>query len=101
LIRTRRQGGGATLLELRQGEQLVYTAQQAIPNIEQFIEVTENQISLLLGRSPGAITRGRSLTEQEHPPAVPPGLPSSVLERRPDIRAAEENLVAANAIIGV
>ena len=94
-------GGVATLLELRQGEQLVYTAAQAIPNIEQLIELTENQISLLLGRSPGAITRGRSLTDQEQPPAVPPGLPSSLLERRPDIRAAEQNLVAANAIIGV
>jgi multidrug efflux system outer membrane protein len=101
LIRTRRQGGVATLLELRQGEQLVYTAELAIPNIEQLIEVTENQISLLLGRSPGAITRGRSLTDQEQPPAVPPGLPSSLLERRPDIRAVEQNLVAANAIIGV
>jgi multidrug efflux system outer membrane protein len=101
LIRVRRQGGVATLLELRQGEQLVYTAEQAIPNIEQLVEVTENQLSLLLGRSPGAITRGRSLTDQEQPPAVPPGLPSSLLERRPDIRAAEQNLVAANAIIGV
>jgi outer membrane protein, multidrug efflux system len=101
LIRTRRQGGVATLLELRQGEQLVYTAEQAIPNIEQLMEMTENQISLLLGRSPGAITRGRSLTDQEQPPAVPPGLPSSLLERRPDLRAAEQNLVAANAIIGV
>src|SRR4030095_13546365 len=58
LIRTRRQGGVATLLELRQGEQLVYTAEQAIPNIEQLVEVTENQISLLLGRSPGPIIRG-------------------------------------------
>jgi multidrug efflux system outer membrane protein len=101
LIRTRRQGGVATLLELRQGEQLVYTAKQAIPNTEQLIEVTENRISLLLGRRPGAISRGRSLTDQEQPPAVPPGLPSSMLERRPDIRAAEQNLVAANAIIGV
>jgi outer membrane protein, multidrug efflux system len=101
LIRIRRQGGVATLLELRQGEQLVYTAELAIPNIEQLIEVTENQISVLLGRSPGAITRGRSLTDQEQPPAVPPGLPSSLLERRPDLRAAEQNLVAANAIIGV
>jgi len=100
LIRTRRQGGVATLLELRQGEQLVYTAELAIPNIEQLIEVTENQISLLVGRSPGAITRGRSLTDQEQPPAVPPGLPSSLLERRPDIRTAEQSLVAANAIIG-
>src|SRR5262245_1259656 len=101
LIRIRRQGGVATLLELRQGEQLVYTAELAIPNIEQLIETTENQISLLLGRSPGAITRGRSLTDQEQPPAVPPGLPSSLLERRPDLRAAEQNLVAANALIGV
>jgi multidrug efflux system outer membrane protein len=101
LIRTRRQGGVATLLELRQGEQLVYTAKQAIPNIEQLIEVTENRISLLLGRRPQAINRGRSLTDQEQPPVVPPGLPSSMLERRPDIRAAEQNLVAANAIIGV
>ena len=101
LIRTREQGGVATLLEVRQGEQLVYTAQQSIPNTEQLIELTENQISLLLGRSPAAITRGRALTEQEQPPSVPPGLPSSLLERRPDIRAAEQNLVAANAIIGV
>ncbi len=101
LIRTREQGGVATLLELRQGEQLVYSAQQAIPNTEQLIELTENQISLLLGKSPGAITRGRSLTDQDQPPAVPPGLPSSLLERRPDIRAAEQNLVAANALIGV
>ena len=101
LIRIRRQGGVATLLELRQGEQLVYTAELAIPNIEQLIEVTENQLSLLLGRSPGPITRGHPLTDQEQPPAVPPGLPSSLLERRPDIRAAEQNLVAANAFIGV
>ncbi|MCI0627856.1 MAG: efflux transporter outer membrane subunit [Acidobacteria bacterium] len=101
LIRIRRQGGVATLLELRQGEQLVYSAEQAIPNIEQQIEVTENQLSLLLGKGPGAITRGRPLTDQEQPPAVPPGLPSSLLERRPDLRAAEQNLVAANAIIGV
>lgn len=101
LIRIREQGGVATLLEVRQGEQLVYTAQQAIPNAEQLIELSENQISLLLGRNPGAITRGRPLTEQEQPPSVPPGLPASLLERRPDIRAAEQNLVASNAIIGV
>ena len=83
------------------GEQLVYGAAQAIPNLEQLIEQTENQISLLLGGSPGAIARGRPLTEQEQPPAVPAGLPSALLERRPDIRSAEQNLVAANAIIGV
>ena len=57
---TRQQGGVATLLELRQAEQWFTAAAQTIPDIEQLIEQTENQISLLLGRSPGAITRGRS-----------------------------------------
>ena len=101
LIRNRHQKGVATLLDIRQGEQLVRTAQQAIPNIEQIIEQTENQISLLIGQQPGAIARGRSLTDQEQPPSVPPGLPSALLERRPDIRTAEQTLIAANAIIGV
>jgi outer membrane protein, multidrug efflux system len=101
LIRTREAGGIATLLEVREGEQLVYGAAQVIPGTEQQIEQTENAIKLLLGEPPGGITRGRSLLEQPEPPSVPPGLPSSLLERRPDIRAAEQNLVAANAIIGV
>jgi multidrug efflux system outer membrane protein len=100
LIKTRQAGGVATLLDLRQGEQLVYTAAETIPTLQQQIEQTENQISLLLGRNPGEILRGRSLTEQEMPD-VPPGLPSALLERRPDIRAAEQNLIAANAQIGV
>jgi len=101
LIRNRQSGGVATLLELRQGEQLVYTATETIPTLQQQIEQTENQISLLLGRNPGEVLRGRGLTEQEMPPDVPPGLPSALLERRPDIRAAEQNLIAANAEIGV
>jgi multidrug efflux system outer membrane protein len=101
LIRNRERSGVGTLLEVRQGEQLVHTAAQAIPEIERLIEQTENQISLLLGGSPAAVPRGRSLTEQHQPPAVPPGLPSALLERRPDIRAAEQNLIAANAIIAV
>jgi multidrug efflux system outer membrane protein len=101
LIKTRAEGGIATLLEVREGEQLVYGAAQVIPGTEQQIEQTENAIKLLLGEPPGEITRGRSLLEQQEPPSVPPGLPSSLLERRPDIRAAEQNLVAANAIIGV
>lgn len=101
LITSRERGGLGTLLDVRQGEQLVHGAASVVPDLERLIEQTENRISLLLGGSPGAITRGRSLTDQEPPPAVPAGLPSSLLDRRPDIRAAEQNLVAANALIGV
>ena len=101
LIKNRQNGGVATLLDLRQGEQLVYSASETIPTLQEQIEQTENAISLLLGNSPATIARGRSLTEQEFPPDVPAGLPSSLLERRPDIRAAEANLIAANAEIGV
>jgi multidrug efflux system outer membrane protein len=101
LIKTNEQGGVATLLDVRQAEQLVYGAAGTIPQIELEIEQTENQINLLLGKNPGPVPRGRALTEQQQPPAVPPGLPSSLLERRPDIRAAEQTLIAANANIGV
>jgi multidrug efflux system outer membrane protein len=101
LIKNRQSGGVATLLDLRQAEQLVYTASQTIPTLQQQIEQTENQITLLLGKNPGEVTRGRGLTEQELPPEVPAGLPSTLLERRPDIRAAEQNLIAFNAEIGV
>jgi multidrug efflux system outer membrane protein len=101
LIRNRQAGGVATLLDLRQSEQLVYSASAVIPILQEQIEQTENQISLLLGKNPGDVTRGRSLTDQAMPPEVPPGLPSALLERRPDIRAAEQNLIAANAEIGV
>ena len=101
LIRNRQAGGVATLLDLRQGEQLVYTASETIPTLQEQIEQTENQITLLLGKNPGGIERGRSLTEQEMSPDVPAGLPSALLERRPDIRAAEQTLIAANAEIGV
>jgi len=95
LIKNRQAGGVATLLDLRQAEQLVYTAAETIPILQQEIEQTENQISLLLGRNPGEVLRGRSLTEQEMPPDVPAGLPSALLERRPDIRATEQSLIAA------
>ena len=101
LTRSRQQGGVATLLDLRQAEQLVDTAAQVIPGIEQAIGQTENQISLLLGESPGQVPRGRSLVDQRLAPEVPAGLPSELLQRRPDIRAAEQDLVAANAEIGV
>jgi outer membrane protein, multidrug efflux system len=101
LVKSRQSGGVATRLDMRQAEQLVDTAAQTIPVIQQQIEQTENQIHLLLGEPPGKVARGRILTAQDLPPAVPPGLPSSLLERRPDIRAAEQSLIAANAEIGV
>ena len=101
LIKFRQQGGVATMLDVRQAEQLVYQASQTIPDTERAIEQTENQISLLLGNSPGSIPRGRPLSQQEQPQAVPADLPSSLLERRPDIRAGEANLEAQHALVNV
>lgn len=101
LIKVRQQGGVATMSDVRQAEELVYQATQTIPDTERLIEQTENQISLLLGNNPNAIPRGRPLAQQEELPAVPPGLPSSLLERRPDIRAAEQNLLAQKALVSV
>jgi outer membrane protein, multidrug efflux system len=100
LTRDRQTHGIATLLDVRQAEQLVYTASESIPQLEQQIEQTEDQVSLLLGNNPGGIERGR-FNEEYVPPEVPAGLPSALLERRPDIRAAEQSLIAANANIGV
>jgi outer membrane protein, multidrug efflux system len=97
-----REGHGiATELDVRQAEQLVESAAESIPQLKQQIEQTENQISLLLGRSPGGIERAARFNEANPLPEVPPGLPSALLERRPDIRAAEESMIAANANIGV
>jgi multidrug efflux system outer membrane protein len=101
LTKSRQIGGVSTLLDLRQAEQLVDTAAQLIPGLEQQIEQTENQIQLLLGRNPDGVARGRAFTAQDLPPEVPAGLPSELLERRPDVRAAEQDLIAANAEIGV
>jgi multidrug efflux system outer membrane protein len=101
LTKSRQVYGVSTELDLRQAEQLVYTASETIPEIERQIEQTENQISLLLGENPKSVLRGKPLTEQQFPPEVPPGLPSALLERRPDIRAVEQDLIAANAQIGV
>ena len=99
LIKARQQGGVGTMADVRQAEELVYQATQTIPDTERLIEQTENQISLLLGNNPTAISRGRPLAQQEELPAVPAGLPSSLLERRPDIRAAEQTLVAQQALV--
>ena len=93
--------GLATLLDVRQAEELVDSAAESIPQLQQQVGQTENQISLLLGKNPGSIERGRRFGEESLPPEVPTGLPSALLERRPDIRAAEQALIAANANIGV
>jgi len=95
------QNGSACDLDVRQAEQLVYTASETIPDLERQIQQQENLISILLGQNPGPIVRGREITEQPNPLSVPEGLPSALLERRPDIREAEQNLIAANARIGV
>lgn len=101
LIQLRQQRGVATMLEVRQAEELVLDAREVIPALEQGIAQGENFLSYLTGRNPGAIERGLSLTEHQIPPSVPAGLPSDLLGRRPDIRAAENSLVAADARIEV
>ena len=94
-------GGASNMLDQRQAEQLVAAAAESIPDLERRIQQQENYISTLLGSNPGPIARGLPLIEQPHPPEVPAGLPSTLLERRPDIREAEQQLVSANAQIGV
>src|ERR1700733_3179722 len=92
LTQTLEQHGIDSLLDVRQSEQLVYTAATEIPDFERQIAQQENAISILLGNNPGDVPRGLRLTEEPHAPEVPAGLPSSLLERRPDVREAEENL---------
>jgi multidrug efflux system outer membrane protein len=101
LTLSRRTHGIATDLDLKQAEQLVDTADVTVSNLQQQIEQTENRITLLLGENPEGVVRKRSFDENALPPAVPAGLPSTLLDRRPDIHAAEQNLIAANANIGV
>jgi len=101
LINLRQSGGVASLIDVRQAEILVATAAQTVPDTERQIEQTENVISILLGRNPDAVPRGRPLGEQIAVPAIPAGVPSALLERRADVRQAEEQLAAATARIGV
>lgn len=101
LTQTLEQGGNTSLADVRQAEQLLYTAQSQVPDLERQIEQQENNLSVLLGRAPGPIARGQALAELSHPVDVPVGLPSDLLERRPDIRRAEQLLAQANANIGV
>jgi len=101
IVRDRFEGGLTSALDLRQAETDLASTAALIPDLERQITQTENQLSILLGRNPSGIGRGRPLTGQTFPPTVPAGLPSALLERRPDIRQAEETLVAANARVGV
>ena len=101
LVEIRAKGGTTSMLDVRQSEQLVYGAAGSIPDLERQIEQQENFISVLLGQNPDSIKRGIPLTEMRRLPQVPAGLPSSLLERRPDIQVAEQLIVAANARIGV
>jgi multidrug efflux system outer membrane protein len=93
--------GVATKLDVLQAQQVLDTANSQIPDLERQIGQEEDAISILLGEYPHGVQRGHPLEEQVLPPEVPPGLPSALLERRPDIREAEQTLIAANADIGV
>ncbi|HEV2418890.1 MAG TPA: efflux transporter outer membrane subunit [Terriglobia bacterium] len=110
LTQMRLQHGVGTRLDVLQARQVLDSANTQIPDLERQIGQTEDAISILLGEYPHGIPRGHPLgTETAQgwvwretlPPQLPPGLPSTLLERRPDIRQAEQNLIAANANIGV
>jgi outer membrane protein, multidrug efflux system len=101
LANVRESGGVTSLLDVRQAEQLVYGATSEIASLERQIAQQENFLSVLLGGFPGPVARGLALTDQPHQPEVPAGLPSALIERRPDVQRAEQELVAANAQIGV
>ena len=101
LTQLRLDRGVATKLDVLQAQQVLDTANTQIPDLERQIAQEENAISILLGDYPHDVARGLPLVEQNLPPEVPPGLPSSIIERRPDIREAEQILIASNAEIGV
>jgi multidrug efflux system outer membrane protein len=94
-------GGAASALETSRAEGALRNVQAQIPDLERQITAKENQLSRLLGRNPGEIPRGATLIEQHDLDVIPAGLPSTLLERRPDLRQAEQQLVAANATVGV
>ena len=101
LTRTLERGGAAPLSDVRQAEQLLYTASSQIPQIEQNIQQQENALRLLLGQNPGPVSHTDPNALAPPPENLPVGLPSQLLERRPDIQEAEEQLIAANAQVGV
>jgi multidrug efflux system outer membrane protein len=101
LFNRRLQGGAASALETSRAEAAQATAAASVPDLERQIQAQENLLCFLVGRGPGAIPRGAALNAQPLPPRIPAGLPSALLERRPDLREAEQELVAANAQVGV
>ena len=101
LTETLEQGGSAPLSDVRQAEQLLYTASSQLPQIEQQIQQQENALNLLLGANPGPVAHTDPDALSPAPQDLPVGLPSQLLERRPDIQQAEQTLIAANAQIGV
>src|SRR5216684_2256463 len=101
LTEHRLEHGVATKLDVLQAQQVLDTANAQIPDLERQIAQEENAISILVGDYPHGVTRGLPLVSQQLPPEVPAGLPSSLLARRPDISQAEQNLISANAQIGV
>jgi multidrug efflux system outer membrane protein len=101
LTRTLELGGSVPLADLRQAEELEYVASVQVPQLEQQIQQEENSIQLLLGNNPGSVARTDPNALAPVPRDLPVGLPSRLLERRPDIRQAEQQLIAANARIGV
>jgi NodT family efflux transporter outer membrane factor (OMF) lipoprotein len=100
LIHLRQQRGAANGLEVHQAEQFLYTATAQMAATERSIGQTEDALNLLLGQAPANVPRGKNLEQIATEPELPAGLPSVLLERRPDILQAEENLIAANAQIG-
>jgi multidrug efflux system outer membrane protein len=101
LTKLRLEHGVATKLDVLQAQQVLDIANAQIPDLQRQIAHEENAISILLGDYPQDVPRGLTLVEQQLPPEVPAGLPSSIIERRPDIREAEQILVATNAEVGV
>jgi outer membrane protein, multidrug efflux system len=100
IVRLRHEHGLVSDLDVRQAEIQVDATDALIPELERRIAQTENRLSVLLGLNPGPIQRGQSLAAETVPPQIPPGLPSALLERRPDLRQAERQIVAANFRIG-
>jgi multidrug efflux system outer membrane protein len=101
LTKTLESGGSAPLSDVRQAEQLLYTATSEVPQLEEQIQQQENALNLLLGANPGPVAHTDPNALTPPPQDLPTGIPSQLLERRPDIQQAEQTLVAANAQIGV